>query len=157
MKSYGKKERYTIRCAVFLILSKFEDGKEYTLLQKRFHTGLLDGQYDVACSGHLEPEETLKEAMIRETKEEIGIVVKKENLSYVSTIHAKFSDAEYLLVSFHASIFDGVPEIREPDKCNELRWVPIHDLPKEIIDTRKMMIEDYLHSNTYQEYGFINE
>lgn len=154
MNNYIEKERYSLRCAVFLILTKFENGKEYTLLQKRFHTGLLDGQYDVACSGHLEPEETLKEAMIRETKEEIGIDVKKENLSYVSTIHAKFSDAEYLLISFHASIFDGVPEIMEPDKCNELKWVPINDLPKEIIDTRKMMIEDYLHSNTYQEYGF---
>ena len=54
-----------------------------------------------------------------------------------------------MLVSFHASIFDGVPEIMEPDKRNELKWVPVSDLPKELIDTRKMIIEDYLHSNTY--------
>lgn len=90
MERYTETERYSLRWAVFLILTKFENGKEYTLLQKRFHTGLLDGQYDVACSGHLEPEETLKEAMIRETKEEIGIDVKKENLSSVSTYMLNF-------------------------------------------------------------------
>lgn len=155
MESYVEKERYSVRCAVFLILTKVENGEEYTLLQKRFHTGLLDGKYDVSCSGHLEKDETLKEAVIRETKEEIGIDIKKEDLNSVSTIHAKFSDAEYLLVSFHTSVYAGIPKIMEPGKCNELKWVPINELPEEIIDTRKIMIEDYVNHTNYYEYGFL--
>ena len=148
------KERYQIKCAVFLILTKVEDGKEYVLLQRRFHTGILDGKYDVSCSGHLEPNETLKEAMVRETKEEIGIDIKEEDLEYVSTMHAKFTDSEYLLVTFHATKYQKDPTIMEPDKCDELKWVEINCLPKEIADTRKIMIENYLDNNSYSEYGF---
>lgn len=153
-KDYVKKERYSIRCAVFLILSKFEDGKEYVLLQRRFHTGIQDGKYDVACSGHLEKKESLKEAMIRETKEELGIAINPDNLSYVSTMHADFKESEYLLVTFWANVYDGEPKIMERDKCSEFKWFPIHELPEDMIDTRKRMIEDYLHKNYYSEYGF---
>ncbi len=42
----------------------------------------------------------------------------------------------------------------EPDKCNDLKWFPIKKLPKEIADTRKIMIENYLNGNLYSEYGF---
>lgn len=149
------KERYTLRCAVFLILTKIENNKEYILLQRRYQTGILDGQFDVSCSGHLEKDETLKEAMVRETKEEIGITIKQEDLKYSSTIHAKFSDAEYLLIAFHATKYEGIPSIMEQDKCNELTWFDIDSLPyQEIADTRRIMIENYKHGNLYTEYGF---
>ena len=69
------KERFMIKCAVFLILTKIENNKEYILLQRRYNTGILDGQYDVSSSGHLENGETLKESIIRETKEELGIEI----------------------------------------------------------------------------------
>ena len=46
------KRRYTLRCVVFLLLTKLENNREYILLQRRFNTGILDGQFDVSCSGH---------------------------------------------------------------------------------------------------------
>lgn len=148
------KQRYMLKCAVFLILTKKIDGKEFILLQKRYNTGLLDNMYDVSCSGHLESDETLIQAMIRETKEEIGIDINKDNLSYSSTMHAKFDDSEYLLVTFSTNIYDGEPTIMEPNKCNELLWVDINDLPKDIINTRKIMINNYKNNIPYCEYGF---
>ena len=36
---YVEKERYCIRCAVFLLLTKEEGGEEYTLLQKKIPHG----------------------------------------------------------------------------------------------------------------------
>lgn len=148
------KERYKVRCAVFLILTKIENNKEYILLQRRYNTGLLDGQYDVSTSGHLEKKETLKEAMIRETKEELGIDINREDLKYVSTMHANFSDAEYLLVTFATNKYTKTPTIMEKDKCDELKWVDINNLPDNIIETRKIMINNYLNNNIYSEYGF---
>lgn len=148
------KERYTLRCAVFLILTKIENGKEYILLQRRFNTGILDGKYDVSCSGHLEKGETVAEAMIRETKEEIGITINKDDLKYSSTIHAKFDDSEYLLISFSSNKFIGNPKIMEIDKCDDLKWFYINDLPENIADTRKLMIDNYKNNNNYSEYGF---
>lgn len=148
------KNRYTLKCAVFLILTKKENEKEYVLLQRRYNTGLFDGKYDVSVSGHLEQGETLVEAMLRETKEEIGIDIKKEALNYSSTMHANFKDSEYLFIIFVSDKYLGIPSIMEPNKCDELQWFDINDLPKDIIETRKIMIDNYLNNKIYSEYGF---
>lgn len=150
------KQRYMLKCAVFLILTKYEDNKEYILLQKRYNTGLLDGKYDVACSGHLEKGETLYDAMIREAKEEIGIDIDKNNLKYISTIHCNFDEDEYLFALLSTDKYKGTPSIMEPDKCSELKWVDINNLPDEIIDSRILMINNYKSNNPYSEYGFKN-
>lgn len=148
------KERYEIKCAVFLILTKVENGKKQILLQRRFHTGILDGQYDVSCSGHLEKNETLTEAMVRETKEELGIDIREEELHYSSTIHANFDGEEYLLIAFSSNVYRGIPTIMEKDKCDDLEWFDMDDLPDNLIDTRRMMIENDSIGNRYSEYGF---
>ena len=148
------KQRYKLKCAVCLILTKIENDVEYILLQKRMNTGVLDGRYDVSCAGHLEKNETLIEAVIRETKEEIGITVKKEDLQYISTMHANFKGDEYILVAFNTNKYLGQPKIMETDKCSELKWCDINHLPKELADTRRLMIDDYKTNNRYREYGF---
>lgn len=42
----------------------------------------------------------------------------------------------------------------EQDKCDKLEWFNIKNLPENIIDTRRMMIDNYLNSVQYSEYGF---
>ncbi|MBQ9834374.1 MAG: NUDIX domain-containing protein [Bacilli bacterium] len=148
------KERYMIKCAVFLILTKYENNQEYVLLQKRQNTGIIDGQYDVSCTGHLEVDETLTEAMVRETKEELGIIIKSEDLKFVNLMHAKYQESDYIQVCYSTDKFEGVPKIMEPNKCSDLSWFKINDLPKDLSDTRKIMIEGYLNTNNYTEYGF---
>lgn len=148
------KERFTLRCGVALLLIKKENNKEYILLQKRQNTGIQDNKYDLSCSGHLEANETVKEAMTREAKEELGIVIKEQDLIYNSTTHARFSDGEYLLISFVTNKYEGIPSIMEPNKCSELKWYEINTLPKEIIENRKIMIEHYQNHTNYNEYGF---
>lgn len=70
------KRRYTLRCAALLLLTKIENNKEHILLQRRFDTGILDEQFDVSSSEYLEKDDTLKEAIIREAKEESGNTIK---------------------------------------------------------------------------------
>lgn len=146
------KQRYTLRCAVFLLLTKIEDNQEYVLLQRRTHTGILDGYYDLACSGHLEESETIKQAMIREAKEEIGITLTEKDLIFSSTMHARFHDADYILITFTCSHYEGIPYINEPEKCDQLKWFTIENLPDTLADTRKIMIENYRNNNLYTEY-----
>ena len=148
------KDRYSIFCAVFLILTKKEENTTQILLQKRQNTGILDGLYDVACSGHLEAGETLKNAMVREAKEEIGITINEKDLNLITTIHTNFDGVEYLLITFDTDNYTGTPKIMEPEKCSDLSWFDINNLPKNIADTRKIMIEDYLNKKNYDEYGF---
>lgn len=151
------KRRYMIKCAVVLILTKIENNKEYVLLQKRYNTGILDDKYDASCCGHLEKNETLRDAVIREAKEEIGVDINQNDLKYSSTMHANFRGTEYLLIAFSVNKYKGVPMIMEPDKCSELNWFDINNLPKDIADPRKIMIEHYKNGNYYSEYGFYEE
>ena len=51
-------ERFEIRCAVHLILTKKIVEDTFILLQRRYQTGLYDGMWDLAASGHLEKGES---------------------------------------------------------------------------------------------------
>ncbi len=147
-------ERFMLKCAVFLILTKKENNKEYVLLQKRYNTGVLDNTFDVSVSGHLENNESLEDAMIRETKEEIGVSIQKEDLNFVSIMHANVSYGDYIFVVFSSNKYNGKEQIMEKDKCSELKWFDINELPKDMDETRKIMIENYKNKNNYNEYGF---
>lgn len=147
-------ERFKLECAVCLILTKKEKTEEYVLLQRRYNTGIWDGLYDVSVCGHLEKNETIKEALLRETKEEIGIEINEKDLKFVSVMQAKVGEEEYIFVTFSTDKYKGSPSIMEPNKCNELSWYDIKDLPSDIINTRKCMIENYLDGVSYYEYGF---
>lgn len=148
------KKRHTIKCAVFLLLTRLNGQNEEILLQRRYHTGLLDGLYDASCSGHLEMNETVKDAMKRETKEEIGIILQKEDLEIITTMHALVDSEEYIFITFYANKFEGIPTIMEPNKCDDLRWFDINHLPVNMSDTRIKMIEDYKNKVFYDEYGY---
>lgn len=154
-----EKERYKLRCGVFLIISKIENNKEYVLLQKRQNTGVLDNLYDLACSGHLEENESAKNAIIREAKEEIGIDIKEQDLQFISTMHTKLKNKnlEYIFIIFKSNNYNGIPTIKEPDKCSNLTWFDIENLPVDIIESRKIMLNNYLNKIPYYEYGFNKE
>lgn len=152
------KEKFKLKVAVILILTKIENNEEYILLQKRQNTGILDGFYDCSCCGHLEEGETLKEGIIRESKEELGIDIAASDLEICSTMHASFKNGgEYLLITFHTNKYKGTPKIMEPNKCSDLKWFKINDLPIDLADTRRISIENYKNKNYYSEYGFNKE
>ena len=78
------KERYRFISAVYLILVRENE----ILLQKRENTGYEDGNYSL-ISGHMDGNETIKQAMIREATEEAGIEISEENLEIVTFLHRK--------------------------------------------------------------------
>ena len=74
------KERYEIKVAVFLVLTRETDNGTEIMLQRRCNTGYMDGKYDMACSGHLESGESISTAVVREAKEELGIIIDEKDL-----------------------------------------------------------------------------
>lgn len=44
--------------------------------------------------------------------------------------------------------------IRKAKKCDDLTWFPVDELPSNLIETRKVMIDNYLNDNSYSEYNF---
>lgn len=150
-----KKERYQTKVAVFLMLTRVKEGVKEILLQKRVNTGYMDNMYDMACSGHLEKGESLAHATIREAKEEIGIDVKEEDLKMVALIHPYQDD--YLNVFFETEKYEGTPEIKEPNKCDDLKWFNINDLPENTIVRIRNVLENIKRDIIYDDDNFTNQ
>ena len=68
------KERFKSVICADILIKKIIDGKECTLLMKRKNTGSNDGEYELP-GGHLEANEDIFDAMIREVKEELLIKI----------------------------------------------------------------------------------
>lgn len=145
-------ERYQSKVVVFLILTRIIDGNTEILLQERQNTGYMDGKYDMAVSGHLERGESLSMALVRETKEEMDIEVDEKDLELVSVIHPYQED--YINFFFKTKEYRGTPKIMEPEKCNNLKWFNICELPDNIMTRIKNVIENIKKGILYDDGDF---
>lgn len=146
------KERYQSKVAVFLILTREINGETEILLQERCNTGYMDGKYDAACSGHLEKGETLSMATVREAKEEINLDIDEKDLELVSLIHPYQDD--YINVFFTTHKYSGTPKIMEPNKCDDLQWFNINDLPENTIVRIRNVIRNIKKGILYDDGEF---
>ncbi len=117
-------ERLKLKIAAYLMMIK--DGK--ILLARRFNTGWQDGNYSLPA-GHLEENETILQTLMRETEEEINVKINEEGTKLVHIMHRP-SHIDFFFVT---DIWEGKPEIMEPNKCDDLQWFPLKNLPKNIV------------------------
>lgn len=149
------KERYQSKVAVFLILTRELNGKKQILLQERCNTGYMDGQYDMACSGHLEKGESMAMAIVREAKEEIGIEIDEKDLKLACLIHPYQQD--YINVFFETQNYNGMPEIKEKEKCSNLEWFDIDKLPENTIRRNRNVIQNIKLGIIYYDDNFTQQ
>lgn len=123
------------------------------LLQRRFQTGFEDGNYGVPA-GHLDGGETSREGCAREVKEEIGIEIKPENLQVVHIMHRKAANDERIDFFMTASIYKGDIQNCEPNKCDDLSWFSLDNLPENTVAYVKAAIEAYKNGVMYSEFGW---
>ena len=140
------KERFKIIPSVYLVLIK--DNK--ILLSRRYNTGYFDNYYSFPA-GHLDGEETVKQAMVREAKEETGIVLNPLDLKLIHTMNRRIPDDERVDFFFTTEKWQGEPKIMEPEKCSDLSWFEINNLPNNIIPYIKQAIDSYLNNVIYSE------
>lgn len=124
-------EREKFLSAVYLII---KNEKNEILLQRRQGTKLWSG-FLALPAGHIDEGENAYEAVIREAKEELGIIISKENIidSFIVNRRNK-SLMPYFDVYFEIDNYDGIIDIKEPEKCSELIWCDIKNLPEDMID-----------------------
>lgn len=146
------KERPKTQVSVNLVLSS--SGFTDVLLSKRFNTGFYDGYYGLP-SGRLEYGETIINGLIRESKEEIGIVPIDFKLSHI--MHRKeILEGGYENIGFFFSCheYEGTIENLEPNKCKEIKWFSRYDLPDNIIPYIKTALLNIWNDINYSECGW---
>jgi len=141
-------DRFKLILSVYLILIK--DGK--TLLSRRFNTGYEDGKYSLVA-GHADGGEVAREALCREVLEESGLRLKPQELRFVHLMHRKAND-ERVDVFFTVDKWNGEPENKEPDRCDDLSWFPLDKLPENTIRYIRQALDCVQKGTTYSEHGW---
>lgn len=146
-------ERYYSRLAVNLVLTRVnEAGEKEILLQLRQNTGYMDNMYDFACSGHVEKGESFANALVREAKEEIGIVIEEKDLEFLAINHHFQTD--HVQLFFGTKSYLGEPHICEPEECGGLLWAKIDELPDNTIPYVENVIKDISLNIQYDDGEF---
>lgn len=122
------------------------------LLLRRFNTGYADGQYSVPA-GHLDGDETVVAAAVREAEEEVGVRLEAEEIRYSSVIHRLDGDER---VDFFVLVnkWEGEPFNAEPEKCDELLWSDLNNLPRNTIPYVKRALQNHLNGVRFDEFGW---
>lgn len=130
-------EREQFLSSVYLII-KNEKGE--LLLQRRQGTKLWC-DFLALPAGHIDKGENAYEAAIREAQEELGIVIKLDDICDTFVVNRQNKSLPpYYDVYFEIENFAGLVQIKEPEKCSELVWCDINDLPDDMIDFEKEAI-----------------
>ncbi len=142
-------ERFTLRAAVYLILLNGDK----VLLSRRFNTGWMDGKYSL-IAGHLDGSEAVFDSMIREAFEEAGIKINRTDLIPIRVLHRKSDNQEYVDFFFMTERWEGEPSIQEPNKCDNISWFPINNLPENILTYVKEVVETCRDNVPFVESGW---
>lgn len=105
-------------------------------------------------SGHLDGNETVNEAMIREAFEEANIKIDNHQLIPATVLHRKSTDSEYIDFFYVIKEWEGEPSIGEPDKCDDLSWFPVESLPENTLPFIKEAIDNYNSNTAFSASGW---
>lgn len=140
--------RFTMIASGYLFLIK----DEKILLSRRFQTGYEDGNYSLPA-GHIEENEQISVGTAREVAEEIGLNILPQDLRLVHVMHRKGDD---IRMDFFFTVKDWSGEVTncEPEKCDDLAWFDLSDLPTNTIPYIKSAIEHFQAGKMYSEFGW---
>lgn len=155
---FAQKEakRFKLKVGVFLFLIQ----NEHLLMLRRHQTGIDDNLYLVPMGAH-DGKESLSEAMKREAYEEAGIILHPKELVVCHVMHRYHPmpqglSFEQIDVFFKANRYDGRIENKEPDKCNELAFYPLNDLPVNTASFIQQAIVCMERGDFFSEFGWEN-
>ena len=117
----------------------------------------MDDHWAAAAAGHVEQGETAYDAARREAREEID--VRDLDLAFVTAMQRTRGGEpidERVDFFFTARSWVGEPRIVEPEKCAELRWCPLDDLPDPVVPHELQVLCAVRDRSVtpYSTYGF---
>ncbi|MCQ9182420.1 phosphotransferase [Streptomyces sp. IBSBF 2953] len=127
-------QRHTEPVDVHLILRRETADGPHVLLSRRAGQVYAAGLWHLP-SGHLDgPHEDVVTALIREAREETGVVIDPADVRAAVTVHHRSpGGASRNGHFFEVRRWKGEPRIAEPDVCDAMDWALLHALPTQMV------------------------
>jgi 8-oxo-dGTP pyrophosphatase MutT (NUDIX family) len=139
-------ERFRVVPAAYVVLRRRDD----VLLQLRRNTGFMDDHWAVAAAGHVEADESVFEAAVREAREELGITIDPADLAGLTGMHRTQRNGrpidERVDWFFECRRWYGEPALLE-DKAADLQWFALDGLPEPVVPHERYVL-DHLRGGT---------
>ncbi|MFC4782924.1 NUDIX hydrolase [Nocardioides sp. MAHUQ-72] len=150
-------DRFVVVPASYVFLLRDGVTGPEVLLQLRQNTGFMDDHWAAAAAGHVEKGETAYDAARREAAEEIDVT--DLDLAFLTAMQRTRGGEpidERIDFFFTARSWRGEPRVVEPEKCAELRWCPLGDLPDPVVPHERAVLESLRTGTTtaYSTFGF---
>jgi 8-oxo-dGTP diphosphatase len=144
-------DKHKVVPAVYVVLRR----DDQVLLIRRANTGYHDGEYSFPA-GHVDGGEPAKEAAAREAKEEAGIDIAVDDLHFVHVMHRVAEEGNHERVDFYftATKWQGEPHNVEPEKCDDVRWFKLDELPASIAPLTKQVLAEIKAGSYYSHANF---
>jgi 8-oxo-dGTP pyrophosphatase MutT (NUDIX family) len=125
-------DRFQVIPAAYVALRR----DDQVLLLLRTGTGYMDGFWAVPA-GHVEKDESVLAAAVREVREEVGVEIDPADLIPVTAMHRTGGNGlaidERVDFFFTATRWRGEPQLMEPAKAAGLGWFSLDELPDPVV------------------------
>ncbi|MFD5618885.1 NUDIX domain-containing protein [Streptomyces yangpuensis] len=126
--------RHTLLLDVHLLLRRDGGRGPEVLLSRRAGPVYATGMWHLP-SGHLEADEDFVGAVVREAREETGVVIDPADVRAAVTVHHRppMGSSSRIGVFFEVRSWSGAPRIMEPDRCDGMGWYGLDALPAPMV------------------------
>lgn len=104
--------------------------------------------------GLVKTNESVRQGVIREIFEEVGVTVKPENLKLIHTMSSREDGEESVGHYFLVESWDGEPFNKDTSKHERIEWLDLDALPETLIARNRQAIENMFEEISYSEYGW---
>ena len=104
--------------------------------------------------GHVKVDESIRGALKREVYEEVGVLVKEEDMSLQHIIDRRLIGLHKIHFFFLTEIWEGDPYNKEKDIHLDGKWYPLNNLPLDLGPLASSAIQSINKKTIYQEYGW---
>ncbi|MFK4111408.1 NUDIX domain-containing protein [Streptomyces sp. NPDC002176] len=129
-----RRERHTVPLDVHLILRREGGSGPEVLVSRRAGSVYAAGLWHLP-SGHLDgPHEDVVEALVREAREETGVVIDRADVRAAVTVHHRAPGGKARVgFFFEVRRWEGEPRLMESHVCDAMTWVRLDALPAAMV------------------------